>query len=160
MAPDREHLLDVVDSLSRRIRTAVLSRAQLESDMDRPLGDITSHSGQAVERFFQAEELTYLGYVDRAVHLYDEAIRLDPSFYRALRARALVVGGDMNRLRLDTGSTARLTEYERLLGAMDEAVVQYRWDEVIKLSEHMLSRSRKNDGSGRIPSLSSEFGNP
>jgi serine/threonine protein kinase/tetratricopeptide (TPR) repeat protein len=107
-----DNLIQMIDPLATKTREALLSGSQLASEHDRPFGDITSHSGEAVALYYQALEYEEQGNAARAIALYDDALELDSTFFLAGLSRDFHLEG--NLAFFDIEDIEQLSDYERL----------------------------------------------
>ena len=131
-----ENLIRMIDPLATKTREALLSSEQLTSEQDRPFGDITSDSYLAITLFYRGMEYESQANDLRAVELYNQALEHDPDFVLAKVRRAVCDGG--NATSLEIAEEERLSEYERLLIASQNAFAAGDYARTLTLANEML----------------------
>jgi eukaryotic-like serine/threonine-protein kinase len=82
-AQRKEDVLNGLDELIRRIRSDLGEAGRSISQQSKPLAEVTTSSLEALKVFSLAREAHRAARVDEARGLYEEALRLDPSFTSA-----------------------------------------------------------------------------
>jgi serine/threonine protein kinase/Flp pilus assembly protein TadD len=81
-----ENIFSKVDELTKKIKLNLnLSRNQIDSDLDKDVGKITTSSPEAYQYFLKASELYRKGDNRKAIPLFEKAISVDPEFAMAYR---------------------------------------------------------------------------
>lgn len=135
-----ENLIRMIDPLASKTREALLSEEQLRSEQDRPFGDITSNSFQAVTLFYQGLEFDNQANAIRAIELYDQALQQDPDFVLAKLRRATLEGG--NAVSLAVEDEERLSDFEKLAIAAQNALAMEDHSRSLALANEMLKLRR------------------
>ncbi len=135
-----DSLVRMIDPLAARVRNALLSPKQLASEEDRPFGDITSNSQQAVVLFYQARELEAQGYFIQAGELYGEALALDPDFFLAKQHLAALRAGNEGIVEFEV--LDGLSDYEKLLYDATKASVTQDFSQLLAVADQMLALRR------------------
>ena len=111
-----------VDELTRMIKADLdLTPQQIASDIDKPVGTITTASPEAMKVYVEARKKHLTMQYRDAIPLYEKATALDPGFAMAYRGMASVYGNlgfikqsrEYDRRALQ--SADRITDRERLL---------------------------------------------
>jgi eukaryotic-like serine/threonine-protein kinase len=142
-ARSEAELLDAVDRVSRRVRERI-GESLRTVHASEPLAQVTTGSIEALQLYSQAARLHLAGSsddADRAVHLAEQAIAIDPGFAMAYRLLGVISSNaqfDRGRARAMLSRAhelgGRLTERERLAttaayhretGDTDRAVAAY-----------------------------------
>jgi serine/threonine-protein kinase len=132
----------IVDDLTRQVRTALDVTAR---PAGRPLRDVTTGSLEAYELYTKAQQARHNNRGDDARTLFEEALRIDPSFTlaRAQLTTLLERLGENGRAaqerRIVRGELHRLPERQRLLA---EAIQEYDNNpaRAVDLLERLLDR--------------------
>jgi tetratricopeptide (TPR) repeat protein len=132
-----ENLISMIDPLASKTRRVVLSQEQLESEQDRPFGDVTSNSAEAVMLFYQAQEFADQAAVVKAVELYDKALELDPDFFLAKQYRAIQLMG--NYAFLEGVDVEKLSNYEKLFHRSQQAWAEDDFTRIAAIADQMLA---------------------
>jgi serine/threonine protein kinase/predicted Zn-dependent protease len=83
-------MFSMVDELTRRIRSSFqLTSSELQSDLDLPVGTITTGSPEAYKYYSEGREYHDQGQFERSIELMEKAIALDPEFAMAYRSIAV-----------------------------------------------------------------------
>jgi tetratricopeptide (TPR) repeat protein len=168
-ARSEAELLDAVDRLSRRVRERIGESLRTVRASE-PLAQVTTGSIEALQLYSQAARLHLNGSSDdteRAVHLAEQAIAIDPGFAMAYRLLGIISSNavfdrgralDMLTRAYELGE--RLTERERLAttaayhretGDSDRAVATYEQllsrfpDDLIALNNVAIIYSEQGD---------------
>jgi serine/threonine protein kinase len=81
---DGTNILLIVDDLAGRLKSDInITAQQRATDVDRSMGDLTTHSSEAFESFLKAYPYATLGEHELAVPLYEKAVTADPQFAMA-----------------------------------------------------------------------------
>lgn len=132
-----DNLVEMIDPLATKTREALLSGSQLASEQDRPFGDITSSSPEAVALYYRALEYAEQANHTRAVALYDKALELDPDFFLARMWREQYVEG--NVAFFEASNIERLSDYERLVLETHRAVSTGDFPTMLQKANQMLA---------------------
>ncbi len=97
-----DSIFSMVDELTRKIKTHFqLSDEQIESDIDRYIGEITTSSPEAYKYLITGIEYANTVQHEKAIELYEKAVALDPEFAMAYRAMAMAYSNLGLRSRTD-----------------------------------------------------------
>jgi eukaryotic-like serine/threonine-protein kinase len=148
-ARSEEELLDAVDRLSRRLRERIGESLRTVRASE-PLAQVTTGSIEALQLYSQAARLHLTGSSDdteRAVHLAEQAIGIDPGFAMAYRLLGVISsnaifdrGRALAMLTRAHELGERLTERERLSTAASYYSNTGDTDRAIAAYEQLLSR--------------------
>lgn len=88
-----ESIFAMVDELTKRIKANFnLTSKQIESDIDRTIGQITTNSPEAFKYYMQAREYFYKGDFKQSIPLMEKALEIDPEFASCLSLLASAYG--------------------------------------------------------------------
>jgi tetratricopeptide (TPR) repeat protein len=82
-----------VDELTRRIKSKLnLSQQQIETDIDRAVGKITTNSPEAFKAYLQGHKVFNRGDYRASLQFYEKAVSIDPDFAMAYRKMGATYG--------------------------------------------------------------------
>lgn len=136
----------MVDELTWKIKADIkLSQAEIASDIDREISQITTASPQAFSYYTEGRRHHDSGENRRSIQLMDKALEIDPGFAMAYRSKAMSYNnlGLFNEeeayLRKALEFSDRLTDEERLVIQGDIfRNSELTWDQAIEAYEKLL----------------------
>jgi len=119
--PSAGNISALVDDITKKIKTELnLTQTQIASDIDREAARITSSSPEALQLYSKAKRKYYDGDQLGAIHLFEEALAIDPDFAMAIRGMAQSYWG---------------------IGAYGDKAINL-FQEALKLAKHLPDRER------------------
>jgi len=112
-----ENLNDIVDELTRKIKTLVkLPADKIASDIDLAIGEITTNSPDAQKFFFEGTRLYFKMEYKKAIPLLENAVALDPGLAMAYRHLAVLYGHEGNASKVKEYRQKAFELFDRVSG--------------------------------------------
>jgi serine/threonine protein kinase/tetratricopeptide (TPR) repeat protein len=143
VAGDRgEDLFAVIDGLTGEIRKDMSLPEEAQTEEDRPIAEVTTHSEEAYRHFLEGVVLSDKYYTDEAEVSFRRAVEHDSTFAMALYFLATLTVGEESRELADKALkySANASEIERYYIESYHAFIAYDYDETIRKLQRILDR--------------------